>query len=139
MTKEIFIPFNTPSSKNSKQWTGKFLVSNKNTQKWKKDTKKYWEENKADFLKQLEGLPKPYNIEFTFIRKSKHKFDYINPMQTVADEMVHHGWIDDDNVDEIKPFFGNYKYDKENSGVIIKVLNFNKMSFKDFKEIFNKK
>ncbi len=139
MTKEIFIPFNTPSSKNSKQWTGKFLVSNKNTQKWKKDTKKYWEENKADFLKQLEGLPKPYNIEFTFIRKSKHKFDYINPMQTVADEMVHHGWIDDDNVDEIKPFFGNYKYDKNTPGVIIKVLNFNKMSFKDFKEIFNKK
>ena len=139
MIKEIFIPFNTPSSKNSKQWTGKFLVSNKNTQKWKKDTKKYWEENKADFLKQLEGLPKPYNIEFTFIRKSKHKFDYINPMQTVADEMVHHGWIDDDNVDEIKPFFGNYKYDKNTPGVIIKVLNFNKMSFKDFKEIFNKK
>jgi hypothetical protein len=139
MTKEIFIPFNTPSSKNSKQWTGKFLVSNKNTQKWKKDTKKYWEENKADFLEQLKGLPKPYNIEFTFIRKSKHKFDYINPMQTVADEMVHHGWIEDDNVDEIKPFFGNYKYDKNTPGVIIKVLNFNKMSFKDFKEIFNKK
>jgi len=139
MTKEIFIPFNTPSSKNSKQWTGKFLVSNKNTQKCKKDTKKYWEENKADFLEQLKGLPKPYNIEFTFIRKSKHKFDYINPMQTVADEMVHHGWIEDDNVDEIKPFFGNYKYDKNTPGVIIKVLNFNKMSFKDFKEIFNKK
>ena len=139
MTKEIFIPFNTPSSKNSKQWTGKFLVSNKNTQKWKKDTKKYWEDNKADFLEQLKGLPKPYNIEFTFIRKSKHKFDYINPMQTVADEMVHHGWIEDDNVDEIKPFFGNYKYDKNTPGVIIKVLNFNKMSFKDFKEIFNRK
>jgi hypothetical protein len=139
MIKEIFIPFNTPSSKNSKQWTGKFLVSNKNTQKWKKDTKKYWEDNKADFLEQLKGLPKPYNIEFTFIRKSKHKFDYINPMQTVADEMVHHGWIEDDNVDEIKPFFGNYKYDKNTPGVIIKVLNFNKMSFKDFKEIFNRK
>lgn len=139
MIKEIFIPFNTPSSKNSKQWTGKFLVSNKNTQKWKKDTKKYWEENKADFLEQVKNLPKPYNIEFTFIRKSKHKFDYINPMQTIADEMVHYGWLDDDNADEIKPFFGNYKYDKNAPGVIIKVLNFNKMSFKDFKEIFNKK
>ena len=120
--KEFFIPGNTPSSKNSKQWTGKFLVSNKNTQQWKKDTKKYFEDNKADFLKQLEGLSMPYNIEFTFIRKSRHKFDYINILQAVADEMMVHEWLEDDNADVMKPFFGDYKYDKVNPGVFIKVL-----------------
>ena len=119
---ELFIPFNTPSSKNSKQWTGKFLTSSKNTHLWRKDTKKYWEQLKADFLKEIKDLPKPYNIEFTFIRKSKHKFDYINPLQTVLDEMTKYGWIDDDNADEIKPFFGDYQYDKNNPGVIIRVL-----------------
>lgn len=119
---DIFIPLNTPSSKNSKQWTGKFLTSSKNTHIWRRDTKKYWEQFKADFLKELDGLPKPYNIEFTFIRKSKHKFDYVNPLQTVLDEMVKYGWLDDDNADEIKPFFGDYQYDKLNPGVIIRVL-----------------
>lgn len=119
---DIFIPFNTPSSKNSKQWTGKFLTSSKNTHLWRKQTEPFWKSFKTDFLNQLKGLSKPYDIEFTFIRKSKHKFDYINPLQTVLDEMTKHGWIDDDNADEIKPFFGDYRYDKINPGVIIRVL-----------------
>lgn len=118
----IFIPYNTPSSKNSKQWTGKFLTSSNSTHKWRKLTKSYWERHKEDFLKELENLPKPYNIEFTFIRKSRHKFDYVNPLQSVLDEMVKYKWIDDDNADEIKPFFGDYKYDKLNPGVYIRVL-----------------
>lgn len=121
--KQFFIPFNTPSSKNSRQWTGKFLVSSKNTQEWRKLTRKEWENQKDSFLKSLEGLSKPYNIEFTFIRKSKHKFDYVNPLQTVLDEMTHHGWIEDDNADIIKPFFGDYVYDKNNPGVFIRILD----------------
>ncbi len=124
---EIFIPFNTPSSKNSKQWTGKFLVSNKNTQQWKKDTKKYFEDNKANFLKQLEGLPKPYLVGMHFVRKSRHKFDFNNMTQIIQDEMVHNGWITDDNCDEMFPIplFKNnlaYTYDKLNPGVYIKII-----------------
>lgn len=120
--KGIFIPFNTPSSKNSKQWTGKFLVSSKNTQEWKSLVRPSMKKYKEDFLKQLEGLPKPYSIEFRFIRKSRHKFDYINPCQTIQDEMVHHGWLEDDNADEIIPVFAPYEYDKDNPGVFIRVL-----------------
>ena len=130
----FFIPFNTPSSKNSKQWTGKFLTSSKNTHLWRKLTEPHWVKFKSEFLKELENLPKPYNIEFTFVRKSKHKFDYVNPLQTVLDEMVKHGWLADDNCDEVKPFFGDYIYNKENPGVYIEILDFK--SFKDFKEIF---
>lgn len=118
----FFIPFNTPSSKNGRVWTGNHLVASKSTQKWKRETKKYWEGYKESFLKAIAGMQKPYYIEFTFIRGTRHKFDYVNPLQTVLDEMTRKGWIDDDNADEIKPSFGDYKYDKQNPGVVIKIL-----------------
>lgn len=118
----FFIPFNTPSSKNGRVWTGNHLVSSKSTQKWRKLTKKHWDSHKDTFLHAIKEIPKPYNIEFTFIRGTRHKFDYVNPLQTVLDEMVNRKWIDDDNADEIKPSFGDYSYDKVNPGVIIKIL-----------------
>lgn len=118
----FFIPFNTPSSKNGRVWTGSHLVSSKSTQKWRKLTKKTWDGYKDAFLFAIKDIQKPYNIEFTFIRGTRHKFDYINPLQTVLDEMVKRKWIDDDNADEIKPSFGDYQYSKTNPGVIIKIL-----------------
>ena len=57
-----------------------------------------------------------------FLRSSKRKFDYINPAQTVQDLMVKYDWIEDDNCDIIVPHFSGYRVDKENPGVIIKVL-----------------
>ena len=33
--------------------------------------------------------------------------------------MVQHGWIDDDNCQEMKPVFLDYKYNKEKPGVFI--------------------
>lgn len=138
---DIFIPFNTPSSKNSKQWTGKFLTASKNTHKWRKETKVFWEKYKEDFLKQIENLHKPIFIGMHFIRKSKHKFDFNNPTQTVQDEMVKYGWIEDDNTCIMYPLpflkDNNYfTYDKDNPGVIIRILDFNNMSFQDFKDNF---
>lgn len=124
MSKEFFIPGNVPSSKNNKVWTGKFLVVSARTTKWRKATKSYWQALKEDFLKELSKHVKhPYNIEFTFIRDSRRRFDYVNPLQTVLDEMVEHGWLEDDNANIVKPFFGTYSYDKSNPGVIIKILN----------------
>ena len=78
--------------------------------------------NKQKFEKLIENKEMPYNIEFTFIRNSRRKFDYINPCQTVQDLMVKYDYIEDDNCDCIIPSFGEYQYNKENSGVIIKVL-----------------
>jgi hypothetical protein len=118
----IFVRGNVPSSKNSKQWTGKFLVSSKTTRNWEKSTKLQFQALRDDFLKLIEDKEFPIRVEFTFIRDSRRKFDYVNPLQTIQDAMVKHGWIPDDNCDIIIPSFGLYKVDKENSGVWLKVL-----------------
>lgn len=118
-----FIPHNVPSSKNGRRWTGSYFIASKTVMSYRKKTKeiyqKYAEAFKAEFIKHKE----PVQIKFTFIRGSKHKFDYINPAQTVQDDMVTHGWISDDDADVIIPSFGSYLYDKVNPGVIIEILN----------------
>ena len=71
---EIFIPHNVPSSKNSKQWTGKYLVNSKTVQKYIKNTKGYWKYYKNDFQKLLKGKEKPYKISLKFIRGSRRPY-----------------------------------------------------------------
>ena len=120
--KWIFIPGNVPSSKNSKRWTGKMLIHSKTTMNYIKQTKSFYAENEEYFKKMLVGKEKPYRVTFKFIRGSRRKFDYVNPLQTVQDLMVKNNWIEDDNCDNIIPIFETYEYDKDNPGVIIKVL-----------------
>ena len=126
MTKSIFIPGNVPSSKNSKQMVinnGRtFFVWSKTAQRYVKDTKNSYESYSSTFKKHLEGVEKPYRISFKFIRGSKHKFDYPNPLQTILDLMVKYEWIEDDNADEVIPVFKPYSYSKEKPGVIIGIL-----------------
>lgn len=123
----VFIPGNVPSSKNSRRWTGKYFIGSKQTMRYYKETKGYWLQNKKNFLKLLKGSDsqnsKPYKISFKFVRKSKHKFDYLNPAQTVQDQMVKYGWIVDDNAHEMIPIFEEFEYDKNNPGVYISVIN----------------
>ena len=42
--------------------------------------------------------------------------------QTVQDDMVKGGWIEDDNAEFILPVFIQYTYDKKNPGVYIEIL-----------------
>jgi len=119
---EIFIPFNVSSSKNSKQWTGKMLINSKATREYIKKSKGDYLENKEKFLKLTKGLSTPLHISFYFIRNSKRRFDYINPAQTVQDLMVKYGYIEDDDVFNLVPYFHGYHVDKENPGVIIRIL-----------------
>lgn len=119
---EIFIPFNVSSSKNSKQWTGKYLINSKATRTYIKNSKPFYMKEKKKFLKLIKGLNKPLHISFYFIRSSRRKFDYINPAQTVQDLMVKYGWIEDDDIHNLVPHFHGYEVDKEKAGVIIKVL-----------------
>ena len=121
MNTVIFIKGNVPSSKNTKQWTGKFLVWSKIAQKYVKETDELWKLNKDEFINGIKNLEKPYHVRIKFIRGSKHKFDYVNPCQTVLDLMVKYGWLDDDNADEIIPVFEPYEYDKEKPGLYIKI------------------
>jgi hypothetical protein len=120
--KEIFIPGNVPSSKNSKQWTGKMLINSKATRAYIKNSTEFYMKNRVAFQSMLKGKEKPYSLSLQFIRGTKHKFDYINPTQTIHDVMVKFNWLKDDNCDEIIPIFEKYKYDKENPGVIIKII-----------------
>lgn len=121
-----FIPGNVPSSKNGRRWTGKYFISSKTVMKYRKDTKSFYEQYASQFQKELKKHKLPVRIAFTFIRGTKHKFDYINPAQTVQDDMVTHGWIEDDNMEFIIPVFKPYSYDKENPGVEIEILNYGK-------------
>jgi len=120
---EIFIPVNVPSSKNGKTWTGKRLVWSKSAQKYVKATKTFWEFHQEHFIRKSAGKALPLKVSFKFIRGTRHKFDYVNPLQTVLDLMVTYGWIPDDNADEILPVFEPYEYNKDNPGVVIKVLS----------------
>ncbi len=129
---DIFIPTNTPSLKNSKIWTGRRLIPSKTVREYIKSSEKDYANNKDKFLELIKDKKKPYLIGFHFIRKSKHKFDFINACQIVQDLMVTHGWLEDDNMDEMIPVcflkydmdknhYG-FTYDKENPGVEITIL-----------------
>lgn len=117
-----FIPGNVPSSKNGRRWTGKYFISSKATMKYRKETKEYYKKYKKEFLNALKECEFPVKISFKFIRGTRHKFDYINPAQTVQDDMVKHGWIEDDNAEFIIPAFEQYSYDKKNPGVWIELI-----------------
>lgn len=117
---KIYIPGNVPSSKNSKMWTGRRLISSKLVRDYTDSTQYDFMINKQKFLKMIEGKKKPYKIHFKFIRDSKRKFDYINPLQTIQD-LMKHGWIEDDNADILLPVFDEYEYRRGEGGVIISI------------------
>jgi Holliday junction resolvase RusA-like endonuclease len=120
--KVFTIPGNTPSSKNSRVWTGRYSIASAATRKWKLATDQYWKDQAKAFRKESKALSKPLYVEFKFYRKSKHKFDLINIAQAVQDAMVNYDWIDDDNADELIPVFATYVYDNKNPRVEIKIL-----------------
>lgn len=120
--------YSVPSKKNSRQnfvRNGKQIsIPSKNHAEYVKMTSMQYEIFGIEFRKavQVLGLEYPLNIEFTFIRDSKRRFDYCNACQTVEDIMVANKWIEDDSADFLIPSFGKYRIDKENPGVIIKIL-----------------
>ena len=116
--KKWWIPGNVPSSKNGRRWTGKYFIASKTVMNYRKNTKEYAEE----FKEELKKHKLPVKIQFTFIRGSRHKFDYLNPAQTVQDDMVKAGWIEDDNAEFLIPAFDQYEYNKENPGVYIEII-----------------
>ena len=117
-----WIPGNVPSSKNGRRWTGKYFIASKSVMNYRKATKDIYLEYAEDFKQKLGKIDLPVKISFYFIRGSRHKFDYINPAQTVQDDMVKYGWIEDDNAEFIIPAFEQYTYDKDNPGVWIELI-----------------
>jgi len=122
----IFIPEHVPSSKNSRVLTkqGKFVAS-KAVQTYRKNSAIFWKINAVPF-RTLHG-DKLIHVAFHFVRKTRHLYDWVNPLQTVLDEMVKYEWIEDDNIDVIIPhpleIDGRYTtHDPKKPGVFIQVL-----------------
>ena len=120
--KKWWIPGNVPSSKNGRRWTGKYFIASKAVMNYRKVTKNYYEKYAKEFKEVYDELDKPVKITFHFVRGTKHKFDYLNPAQTIQDDMVKYGWIVDDNADFIIPDFDAYTYDKNDPGVWIELI-----------------
>lgn len=141
---EIFISGNIPSSKNSKQFTGKYLVHSKTVQKFlrSKGIKSYSTSSKTvtgyktipctlesvlgPIKAVIQQINKPCIIEFHFVRDSKRKFDFHNAVQLPLDLMTAYDIIEDDNMDYVipMPYMKNgkwYSVDKNNAGVYIRV------------------
>jgi len=119
----IFIPFNTPSSKNSKIVTKHgAVVSSKLCYRWLKNTKQTWIDNKLLFQQQLVLFQPPYHIVFGFVRDTKRKFDFINAAQIVCDTMQAHEWLEGDDCTLIIPYFLPHRVDKNNAGCYIQVI-----------------
>lgn len=118
----IFIPFNTPSSKNSKIVTKHgAVIPSKLCYEWYKNTAKDWVDNKELFKKQLTYEP-PYHIVFGFVRNSKRKFDFINALQIIADTMQKYEWLEDDDCHHLIPYFLPHRVDKLKAGCYIQVI-----------------
>ena len=146
----IYIPYNVPSSKNSKRisWIFKSMsgsvrafMNTKNGKKsvtptiresqscvdYRKSTENYWKAYANVFKKMLKGKEPPYIIEFTMIRATKQKWDFHNIIQLPCDLMQEFGWIEDDDIKNILPIpplppKKPFRVDKINTGIEIRVL-----------------
>lgn len=128
-TATFFIPGHVPSSKNSRVLTQQGLfIASKAVQKYRKNSKEDWRSLAKEFRQRVKDKEAPIKIGFHFVRKTRHKYDWVNPLQTVLDEMVKHHWVSDDNIEVIIPVpftrSGSYTtYDPKTAGVHIRVYS----------------
>lgn len=119
----IYLKGNVPSSKNSKQWTGKKLIPSKTVENYLEQYEIQYKLKANEFKELIKNKKPPYYIGFYFIRNSKRKFDYNNLTQLPQDLMVKYKWLDDDNADYIVPVGIGYEVNKAKAGLIITVLD----------------
>lgn len=134
---DIFISGNVPSSKNGKRWTGKYLIHSKTTMRYIKDSKEEYKNHTKEFKEFVKILKEPYTISFKFYRKTRRRFDYVNPLQTVQDLMVKYDWLEDDSSDHLLPVFERYEYSKDAPGVLI-TINYEKNEKKSNRDSLHK-
>lgn len=117
----IFLPFNVPSLKNSKQIS---ITGNKPVLLYSKTVKAYlrklgiqrlssktgiteyktrpnlFQEAIGDYF---EDIPQPLILGLNFVRDTQRKFDFINAAQIVCDLLVAHGFVEDDDMKHLIP------------------------------------
>lgn len=96
----------------------RFSVSKKTVLGYKTRPNKF-----AEYLKDFNfNYDSPIVMGIHFVRGSKHKFDFHNAVQILADLLVAHNFIPEDDMDAFIPIPYQiegkwYTYDKENPGV----------------------
>lgn len=120
--------YSVPSKKNSRQnfvKNGKQIsIPSKNHSDYVKMTAMQYSVFGKEFRNTVKfyELKYPLKIELTFVRSTKHRFDYCNAAQTVEDLIVKNNWIEDDSADHLIPIFIPYEFNKEVPGVKIKLI-----------------
>lgn len=115
---KFYIKGNVPSSKNSKVFTGKFLVNSKTVQKYLKTYGKQWEDQELIQKFKLGCKEFPIKLHMKFIRDTKRRCDLVNLAQYPLDLMVKNGWLPDDDYTHVIPVFEQTEIDKNNAGLI---------------------
>lgn len=140
----IWLDFNVPSLKNSKIKTSRGIFPSKTVKKYlqnigiqrysvsKKEVVGYvtrdnlFEKLRPEFEKALKNKKYPLKIGFHFVRDSQRNFDFHNAVQIIADLMVAHDFIEDDDMNHFIPvplkIKGEYfTVNKDSPGVYIKI------------------
>jgi len=123
----IFIEGSFPSFKNSKQYVGGRLIMSKTVQKYLKNYEYQWRIIPPSFS-LLDSSDYPILVGIHFVRGTKHRYDFHNGVQGVADMLVKHNWIPDDSMFYFFPVpleldKKYFSYSKDRPGVYIKILN----------------
>lgn len=141
----IFIAGNIPSLKNSKVKTSKGIFPSKTVSKFLKSygIKSFSSQKKLVFgykntpdtfrpialklKKELLETTTPYKIQFYFVRGTRHRFDFGNAVEILADIFTAYDVWEDDNCDNFLPFpwiINNscYEVNKDKPGVYLKII-----------------
>jgi Holliday junction resolvase RusA-like endonuclease len=74
-----------------------------------------------DLALKSHGSSQPVRIVFKIFRRSRRRFDYVNIVQNLLDELVRAGWLVDDDADHVIPYFEPYEVDKKNPRTILHI------------------
>ena len=90
---KLIIKGRVPSKKNSKMWTGKYLISSKAYREWEKEQSS-----------QLINHPRydyPVEMHYEFYRPDKRRTDMDNKITSIQDLLVHNNILLDDDYTNI--------------------------------------
>ena len=80
-------------------------------------------DNRPLYLELIKNYEKPIYVGMYFIRASKHRWDFHNAVQLLADLMTKHNLNSDDDVNNFIPVYLGSHHDPIKPGVIIYILD----------------
>lgn len=117
------IGLNVPSKKNSKIITkSKRVISSKLVQYYERWATPLLKQQLPTWQQMIQNKPLPLKVSFYFYRDSKHKWDFVNIVQVIADLMQKEGYLIDDDTKNFIPLYkGEEVVSKKEAGVIITI------------------